>query len=49
MCSLYADSKTAMAASEPEPMVTYGSLSVEPWAWTVKSWGPVASTPPTTR
>ncbi len=24
------DSNTAIAANEPEPMVTYGSLSVEP-------------------
>lgn len=25
-------SKIAIAASEPDPIVTYGSLSVEPWA-----------------
>ena len=28
---LYSDSKIAIAASEPEPIVTYGKLSVEPW------------------
>ncbi len=27
---LYSASKTAIAASEPEPIVTYGSESVEP-------------------
>ena len=37
-----------MAASEPEPMVTYGSLSVEPWGWMVNRCAPVASTPPNT-
>jgi hypothetical protein len=31
MSSLYPVSNTDMAASEPEPMVTYGFLSVEPW------------------
>lgn len=41
-------SKTAMAARLPDPIVTYGSLSVEPWGWIVKSCGPVASTPPRT-
>jgi hypothetical protein len=41
-------SKTAMAARLPEPMVTYGSLSVEPCGWMVKRCGPDASTPPST-
>ena len=41
-------SKTAIAARLPEPIVTYGSLSVEPWGWMVKRWGPVESTPPRT-
>lgn len=41
-------SNTDMAASEPEPIVTYGSLSVEPWGAIVKSCGPVLSKPPST-
>jgi len=31
------------------PMVTYGSESVEPCGWTEYRWGPVESTPPSTR
>ena len=42
-------SNTAIAARLPEPIVTYGNLSVDPWGWMVKRWGPVASTPPRTR
>ena len=41
-------SKTAMAARLPDPIVTYGSLSVDPCGWIVKSCGPVMSTPPRT-
>ena len=41
-------SNTAMAARLPDPIVTYGSLSVEPWGWIVNKCGPVASTPPNT-
>ncbi len=32
--SLYSDSNTAIAASEPEPIDTYGRLSVEPCGYT---------------
>jgi hypothetical protein len=35
MFSLNELSNTAMAAKLPEPMVTYGSLSVDPCAWMV--------------
>jgi len=42
-------SNTAIAAKLPEPIVTYGSLSVEPCGCIVNRWGPVASTPPRTR
>ena len=45
---LNSDSKTAIAASEPEPMVTYGRLSVEPCGYTVYSDGPLQSMPPST-
>lgn len=36
MFSLKLLSNTAMAARLPEPIVTYGNLSVEPCAWMVK-------------
>lgn len=45
---LHPDSNTAIAASEPEPIVTYGNLSVDPCGWMVNKWAPVASTPPST-
>jgi hypothetical protein len=48
MSGCHVDSNTAIAASEPEPIVTYGSLSVDPCGATVNRCAPVESTPPRT-
>jgi hypothetical protein len=42
-------SNTAIAASDPDPIVTYGSESVDPCGWMEYSAGPLTSTPPSTR
>lgn len=49
MFAFHSLSKTAIAAKLPDPIVTYGSLSVDPWGWTVNKCAPVESTPPSTR
>ena len=45
---LHLDSKIAMAFNDPDPIVTKGSLSVDPCGAILNKCGPVQSIPPNT-
>ncbi len=47
--SFHLNSRTAMAAKDPDPRAVKGKLSLDPWAWTVQILGPVQSIPPKMR